>query len=194
MPILRGHCGKGKPLTPVGLAPALPRPGGVTPALEIPQFPVTRLMALLDTGADGTCITSATARSHNLERLGLAPVVGIGGVEMRPTWGMFLCFYFDQEADFEGDQHQAKGLFMIDEPLVAVDIPLDGEFDVIVGRDILQKYGINFKPGGEWEMVLSDGVFAIDTIAVILVRTMRKTTRSEKHRPKSGMGPIRSAP
>jgi hypothetical protein len=118
-------------------------------------MPVTRLTALLDTGADGTCITSTVAHSHNLEPLGLRSVTGVGGGQYHRTWGMFLGFFFDQDADFEGDGYSAQSFFMIDEPLLAVEIPPLSEFDVIVGRDILLRYGFNLKRGGEWEMELN---------------------------------------
>jgi hypothetical protein len=154
MPILRGHCGKGKPLTSVGLAPALPRPGAVGPSLELPPFPITKLTALLDTGADGTCITSAVARSHKLEHLGMRSVIGVGGGNYHATWGMFLGFYFNTSAEFEGEIHHSDNFFMIDEPLLAIEIPPNGEFDVIVGRDILLRYGFHLKRGGAWEMDL----------------------------------------
>ena len=155
MPILRGHCGKGKPLTPIGLAPVLPTPAGVEPILQPPKFPVTRLVALLDTGADGTCITTAVAKAHNLRNYGMQWVLGIGGGESRNTWGMHLGFYYDTDADFEGDRHTASGLFVLNDPVLAVEIPNKSDFDVIIGRDVLTLFGFYLKKGGEWEMDLS---------------------------------------
>lgn len=155
MPILRGHCGSGKPLTAIGLAPVLPRPLGVTPVTQQFAFPVTRLVALLDTGADGTCITTRVAQSHNLRNYGMEWVVGIGGGGSCNTWGSHLGFYYSEDADFEGDGNTGNGLFVLDEPLLAVEIPDKGDFDVIIGRDVLTQFGFHLKRGGEWEMDLS---------------------------------------
>lgn len=155
MPILKGHCGAGKPLTPIALAPIIPAPAEVAPIAQTPQFPVTRLTALLDTGADGTCITEAVARSHCLRNYGMRWVVGIGGGESRNTWGMHLGFYFETDADFEGDNHTASGLFVVADPVLAIEIPNKSDFDVIIGRDVLTQFGFHLKRGGAWEMDLS---------------------------------------
>ena len=130
-------------------------PSGVTPVAKQPSFPVTRLIALLDTGADGTCITSSVARSHSLRNYGMEWVVGIGGGEPRNSWGMHLGFYYENDADFEGDQHTASALFVVGDPLLAVEIPDKADFDVIIGRDVLTQFGFHLKKGGEWEMDLS---------------------------------------
>lgn len=154
MRVLRGNCGRNKPLVEVGLAPVLPRPGSVEPILSAPEFQLTPLRALLDTGADGTSISHSVARSHNLLTLGLRRVVGVGGSQLHPTWGAYLCFFFENEADFEGDGHSAKGAFLLDEPLLAVEIPDNQWFDVIVGRDVLTQFDFSIKRGGDWELVL----------------------------------------
>lgn len=154
MHILRGNCGQNKPIVDVGLAPVLPRPEVVTPQLLVPEFPVTPLRALLDTGADGTSISHSVARSHRLENLGLRPVVGVGGVQLHPTWAAFLCFFYQVSADFEGDGHVATGAFVVDEPLLAVEIPHNRWFDVIVGRDVLTKFDFFIRRGGDWELHL----------------------------------------
>lgn len=155
MPILRGHCGTGKPLTSIALAPVLPAPTGVEPIAQPPQFPVTRLTALLDTGADGTCITEAVAKSHCLRNYGMRWVTGIGGGASRNTWGTHLGFYYETDADFEGDRHTASGLFVVEESVLAAEIPDKIDFDVIIGRDVLTQFGFHLKRGGEWEMDLS---------------------------------------
>ena len=116
MPILQGRFADGKPIVRVGLAPVLPRPGEVKPVAERSSFQLSPLNALLDTGADGTSITGRVARSHNLEYMGLAPAIGIGGNETLPTWLTFLSFLFDEDADFEGDMHTSTERLYLPSP------------------------------------------------------------------------------
>lgn len=114
---------------------------------------MTPLRALLDTGADGTSITRSVARAHKLQFAGLRPAIGIGGQETLPTWLTFLSFFFDQEADFEGDNHVATGVFIYPRPLLALEIRDFDEFEVIIGRDVLAEY--NFSASrGNWELEL----------------------------------------
>lgn len=154
MPILKGEFAKGKPIVNVGLAPVLPRPGQPTPVAEPSVFPITPLRALLDTGADGTSITASVARRHRLENRGLRPVVGVGGSAVFPTWITFLGFFFDQDADFEGDNHTSTGLFILPDPLLTVEISDNEWFDVIIGRDVLEKFEFLVRKG-KWELHLA---------------------------------------
>lgn len=154
MPILSGECANEKPIANVGLAPVLPRPGEVRPVPEPSVFSFTPLKALLDTGADGTSITRRVARSHNLEHLGMRPVVGIGGPCHLNTWGTFVCFFFDQDADFEGDNHRATGAYILPDSLLAVEITDNDWFDVIIGRDVLTQFDFSIKRGGRWTLDL----------------------------------------
>jgi len=55
-------------------------------------------------------------------------------------WGIFLGFFYETDADFEGDNHTAPGFFMHPDALLAVEIDDFEHFDVIVGRDVLQHY------------------------------------------------------
>ncbi|MDB5693709.1 MAG: hypothetical protein JWO81_2772, partial [Alphaproteobacteria bacterium] len=107
------------------------------------SFSLSPLRALLDTGADGTSITGRVARTHHLAYMGLRPAIGIGGNETLPTWLTFLSFFFPRDADFEGDNHIATGVFIYPRPLLALEIRDFAEFDVIVGRDVLQDYTFN---------------------------------------------------
>lgn len=154
MPILKGRFADGKPIVRVGLAPVLPRPGEVRPVAEPSSFQMMPLRALLDTGADGTSITGSVARSRNLQYMGLRPATGIGGRETLPTWLTFLSFFFDNDADFEGDNHVATGVFIHPEVLLALQIRDFDEFDAIIGRDVLAHYSF-ISEKGDWKLVLS---------------------------------------
>jgi hypothetical protein len=154
MPILQGRFADGKPIVKVGLAPVLPRPGEVRPVAEPSSFQMTPLRALLDTGADGTSITRSVARANNLVSGGFRSAIGIGGPETLPTWLTFLSFFFDERADFEGDNHVATGVFIFPRPLLALEIKDFTEFDAIIGRDVLGEYDFNVSKGN-WQLVLS---------------------------------------
>lgn len=154
MPVLSGDCANDKPIAHVGLAPVLPRPDEVRPIADNASFSITPLKALLDTGADGTSISRRVARDHRLEHLGMRPVVGVGGQHYLNTWVTFLCFFFDQEADFEGDNHTTQGIFILPDPLLAIEIDNNEWFDVIIGRDVLTRFDFSLKRGGRWELHL----------------------------------------
>lgn len=134
--------------------PALPRAGEVSAVHHAPQFHVTRFRALLDTGADGTSICSHVARSQNLVQMGRRTVIGIGGPNKHFTWSAFLGFFFPQDADFEGDAAQSTGFFMVPDALLAVEIPDNQWFDVLIGRDILTQFDFTIKRGGIFELNL----------------------------------------
>ena len=86
--------------------------------------------------------------------MGLRPAFGIGGNETLPTWLTFLSFFFDEEADFEGDNHTSTGVFIYPRPLLALEIRDFEEFDVIIGRDVLSDYQFNIDRGS-WALVLA---------------------------------------
>lgn len=147
MPILRGECGRTQPIVSVGLSPVRPKIGSVEAVFEPQAFPVTKLRALLDTGADGTSVCRHVVRSHELAKYGRRDVYGVGGSQTHNVWGVHLGFFFDSDADFEGDNHQAPGFFMHPDPLLAVEIGDFPKFDVIVGRDILEHYRFSTQKG-----------------------------------------------
>lgn len=115
---------------------------------------MTGLVALLDTGADGTSITRSVARSHRLEHLGRRDVVGAGGLNIHNTWVTFLAFICDVDADFEGDNHRAETVYVLPDAFMAVEIPDNKWFDVIIGRDILTRFDFFIRKGGAWELHL----------------------------------------
>ena len=118
------------------------------------MFQMTPLRALLDTGADGTSITRSVARAHNLQFAGIRSAIGIGGQETLPAWLTFLSFFFEEAADFEGDNHVATGVFIYPRPLLALEIRDFAEFEVIIGRDVLGEYEFS-SHRGDWRLVLS---------------------------------------
>lgn len=155
MPVIRGTCAEGKPLVDIVLAPMINAAGAVEAIPSYGSFHMTPLRALLDTGADGTSISSAIARSHNLTSLGRRDVIGISGASRPRTWGVYVGFLFYSVADFEGDNHASQSIFAVPDPKIAVEIPPNQWFDVIIGRDILLMYDFYLKKGGNWELNLS---------------------------------------
>jgi len=53
-----------------------------------------------------------------------------------------------------GDNHRSKNIFILPEPLLAVEIPDNRWFDVIIGRDVLNRFEFNMKRG-HWDFILS---------------------------------------
>ena len=94
----------------------------------------------------GHRLCQSTARAAGLRSHGKRPVIGIGGQNYHRTWGLFLGFLTEENAS----------PFVLDEPLLAVEIPDNGWFEVIIGRDVLTKGTFTMRPGGEFEFDLPD--------------------------------------
>jgi hypothetical protein len=77
-------------------------------------------------------------------------VIGVGGSNFHRTWAVYLGF-FPQEASSFDDR---GGIHIMDEPLLAVEIPDNKWFDVIIGRDVLNLCDFSLKRGGDFELVV----------------------------------------
>ncbi|MGX7896158.1 aspartyl protease family protein [Tsuneonella sp. HG222] len=146
MPLIRGDAGGDKPIIRVALIPALARPSEVDAKSQINSLEMLECRALLDTGADGTSVSRSAAQAAKLRSYGKMPVVGIGGQNYHRTWGLYLGL-------FSGGNSPP---FVISEPLLAVEIPDNNWFEVIIGRDILNKGTFIMRPGGTFEFELPD--------------------------------------
>lgn len=144
MPRIRGNAGSGKPIVRVALLPALPSVAPISSDAASSRLDMLECRALLDTGADGTSVCQSVARAARLRSFGKRSVVGIGGQNYHRTWGLYLGFLAGENAS----------PFVLAEPLLAVEIPDNGWFEVIVGRDILTKGTFIMRPGGEFEFDL----------------------------------------
>ena len=152
MPLLTGNCGKEKPIVSVGVMPALPVPTEVGAVSASPSLSVIQCRALLDTGADGTSICRMLAQSSQLRSYGKRPVIGINGQNYHRTWGLYLGFFIPAAA-LQGSLSTTTPLFhILPEPLLAIEIPDNQWFEVIIGRDILQQCDFSLKRGGTFEL------------------------------------------
>jgi hypothetical protein len=149
MPILTGNCGAEKPIVNVGVLPALPRPDEVGQSSVGSELHMVQCRALLDTGADGTSISSLLARSSGLRSYGKQLVVGINGQNYHRTWGMYLAFFVPNEQG-------APSPHLFPDPLLAIEIPDNQWFEIIIGRDILQQCNFSLKRGGTFELEIPD--------------------------------------
>jgi hypothetical protein len=153
MPTLTGDCSTDKPIIDVGLAPLLPRAMPVQAVPEASVFSVTPLRALLDTGADGTSITYSVVRQHNLLNYGKRRVASGGGENVHDTWAAFLEIFYEQVSEFEGEVSRTPAPFIIGDALLAIEIPDNPWFEVIIGRDVLTRFDFEMKRG-KWKLEL----------------------------------------
>jgi hypothetical protein len=149
MPILTGECGKEKPLVAVGVLPALPRPVDMGMQHQTSGLQITQCRALLDTGADGTSISSILARSSGLRSYGKQSVIGVNGQNYHRTWGLYLAF-FVPNANGQPSPH------ILSNPLLAIEIPDNQWFEIIIGRDILQQCNFSLRRGGTFELEIPE--------------------------------------
>ena len=155
MPLIRGDTGKGKPLVRVALIPSFSLSEPLSGSSAQLQIKTLECRALLDTGADGTSVCASVAKAAGLRFLGKLPVVGIGGQNYHRTWATRIGFFVDQLEHEIGNQLSGHGnLFVLQEPVLAVQIPDNAWFEVIIGRDILGKGTFTMRPNGQFELDL----------------------------------------
>jgi Retroviral aspartyl protease len=150
MPILSGNCANAKPIVDVVLAAVPPDPGALQGLFDAPSINYVPLKALLDTGADGTSICSrVTQYLSPVNYTGKRNVVGVAGPHKHRTWTTFIGFLYPSE------HGGGTGLYMVPDALLAVEIPDNGWFDIIIGRDVLTRFEFVIKPGGRFELILA---------------------------------------
>lgn len=148
MPIIRGNAKSGPPVVTVTLLPVLPRPQ-IPNSDGIINGPVgVSYRALLDTGADGTSVSRAVAEAAGLISRGKTLVTGIGGQNYHRSWATYVGFHIDPE--------NPTLPFVLDEPLLAVEMPQYHAFEVIIGRDILLKGDFLMLSNGDFSLTLPD--------------------------------------
>lgn len=145
-----GNCGTEKPIIRVGIMSALPDNGPVAATAQPEPFNIVQCRALIDTGADGTSIVRSLARTSGFRSLGKRPVVGVGGSNFHRTWAVYLGFFPEESQSSD----QQGGLRILDEPLLAVEIPDNQWFEVIIGRDVLNQCDFSLKRGGDFELIV----------------------------------------
>lgn len=146
---ISGNCGSEKPIIRVGIMSALPNNSPVSAREQPEPFTIVQCRALIDTGADGTSIVRSLARTSGFRSLGKRSVIGVGGSNFHRTWAVYLGFFPD-----ETQSTQQGGLRILDEPLLAVEIPDNQWFEVIIGRDVLSQCDFSLKRGGDFELVV----------------------------------------
>ena len=143
---IKGNAKDGQPIIRVALVPVLPAPPTLSPSSDPIQFSGLDCRALLDTGADGTSVSRPAAEAANLTRRSKVLATGIGGQNYVRSWTTYLGIY--------DDEPQSSLPFILDEPLLAVEMRPYSAFEVIIGRDILLKGTFILRPNGdfEWEL------------------------------------------
>ena len=151
MPTLKGHLTEGKPLIEVALIPVLPPVYGVVPQFTPPSVNVVHYRALLDTGADVTSICSHVINTNSLRPVGLHGVTTVKGTNNHRTYLVNIGLLSERDADFEGDNHKVKEIFLLPRPLLAIGITDVAWFDIIIGMDIISQGELKFFRGGSFE-------------------------------------------
>ena len=146
MPIIQGNATHGPPIIAVSIIPALPRPEIVGSGALARRASWITCRALLDTGADGTSVNRQVAEAAGLQSRGKTLVTGIGGQNYHRSWAAYLGFFTDPQ--------QIGYPFIIDEPLLAIELPPYHAFEVIIGRDILMLGDFHLRSNGDFSLSL----------------------------------------
>ena len=154
MPGLFGDCRSGKPIIKIGVLPALPVAPDVRPYFAAPEFKVFQCRALLDTGADGTSICQTLANSSGLRSYGKRAVIGVGGQNYHKTWGLRLGFFIPPNEGVGQSDTNDDALHVYPQTLLAIEIPDNQWFEIIIGRDILLECEFSMKRGGTFELTI----------------------------------------
>lgn len=155
MPVIRGNSGGGKPIVRVVLLSFLPNMSAVAEQPGATALQMLECRALLDTGADGTSVSRSAARAATLRSYGKRPVVGVGGLAYHRTWACYLGFYPEPAGDVGMTSLGASTApYVLPEPLLAIEIPDNLGFEVIIRRDVLLMGTFIMRRGGEFELEL----------------------------------------
>ena len=148
MPIISCNAKNSPPVVVISIIPALPRPTVVSAEPTIGNHLGIRCRALLDTGADGTSVSRQVAEAAGLQSRGKTLVTGIGGQNYHRSWATYLGFHPKPD--------NAALPFVLDEPLLAIEMPFYHAFEAIIGRDILLKGEFLMKSNGDFTLKLPD--------------------------------------
>ncbi len=101
-------------------------------------------MALVDTGARRTCITGAV-----VDALTIAPARE--GFKMNTAAGLYTTSLYElRVAVFDDGAQEWSGPKSIDAPSIH---GIDGEFDAVLGRDVLQSGDLSLERSGAYSFV-----------------------------------------
>lgn len=102
-------------------------------------------MALVDTGARRTCISGAV-----VDALMVAP--SREGFKMNTAAGLYTTSLYElRVAVFDDEAQKWSGLTSVAAPRIH---GLDGEFDAVLGRDVLQGGDLSLERSGAYSFVL----------------------------------------
>lgn len=136
MPIIKGNAKNGPPIVVVSIISAFS---------NLPSTAVT-CRALLDTGADGTSLNRSIADAAGLKSHGKVLVTGIGGQNYHRSWITRLGFY---------DGLEPTGYpYVLEDPLIAIEMPPYHAFEVIIGRDVLMLGDFHLMSNGDFSLSL----------------------------------------
>jgi hypothetical protein len=107
-----------------------------------------RCRALLDTGADGTSVSRQAAEAAALTYRGKTLVTGIGGQNYHRSWATYIGFHDDPD--------RPALPFVLDEPLLAIEMPPYHAFEVIIGRDVMLQGDFEMRSNGDFSLTLPD--------------------------------------
>lgn len=100
------------------------------------------VQALIDTGATRTCITTTLIDQLGLEPRGKMLVAGATSYpERRRAYGYSIGFYCDDEAA------QQQTLYVLPHEFIAPSFQENGNFQVLLGMDILSRGSLSFQRG-----------------------------------------------
>jgi len=135
----------GQGIIRVGLQKFLPYIPGVERIPTPVTFPVAGgYRALIDTGAQMTCITNRAILENGLQCVGRQQIVGVNGPDSHGVY----CFHIGFECEATDRFSTARTYYQWEEPQIAVDLPDNGMFDVIIGMNILGRGDLRFSRDG----------------------------------------------
>lgn len=148
MPIIRGNAKFGPPIVTVSIIPAIFKPGDLGMGSKPHHTSGLTCRALLDTGADGTSVNRQVAEAAGLQSRGKTLVTGIGGQNYHRSWVTHLGFFIDSD--------RGGFPFVLDEPLLAIEMPPYHAFEVIIGRDVLLRGNFLMLSNGDFSLTIPD--------------------------------------
>lgn len=133
------------------MQPALTAIYGVTPDASPVIVQIRHFRGLIDTGAQRTCITRAAARDLGLKPRGRIPIGNVSNIEMHTLYSFALGFWVRlSDRDPLTQTTTYYGL----EPISGPDFKDNGDFDVLVGMDVIIQGDLSIRRDGTFEFAL----------------------------------------
>lgn len=150
MPSLTGELDNGRIILNVGIQSTAIEVSGVSAQATAPIIPLHPYRALIDTGAQRTCITRSAAKRLGLTPRGKVRIGNVSTIESHTAYTFAVGFWYEING---GETMNTSPAYYGFSPIMGVDFKDNGDFDVLIGMDIISQGDLFIWRNGKFEFV-----------------------------------------